>query len=282
MTASDIDRARQQSIGDLLRRTALRYPDKTAVVYGDLCQTYVDLDDTVNRCANALAARGVAGGDRIALFSHNNHAFVVLYFALARLGAVSVPVNFMLSADEVRYVLDYSGATGLVTEDALLPVATRAAGDAVRVRAVIPGGDADVPDGWESVVDWLAFPDATPVSAPLAEDDLAQLIYNSGTESRPKGAMLSHRSLISQYVPCVWWTARWPPTTSRCTRCRCTTGATALLPHTRHLPRCHQRRPPRRRPGPDAGDDRGGTCDKAVLPADGVDLPAAPPRLRPP
>ncbi|HVV23691.1 MAG TPA: AMP-binding protein [Pseudonocardiaceae bacterium] len=138
MTASDIDRARQQSIGDLLRRTALRYPDKTAVVYGDLCQTYVDLDDTVNRCANALAARGVAGGDRIALFSHNNHAFVVLYFALARLGAVSVPVNFMLSADEVRYVLDYSGATGLVTEDALLPVATRAAGDAVRVRAVIP------------------------------------------------------------------------------------------------------------------------------------------------
>jgi fatty-acyl-CoA synthase len=91
-------RAVRHSIADLLRRTALREPGKTAIVYRGLRQGYADLDAMVSRAAGALAARGVAAGDRIAIFSHNNHAFVVCYFALARLGAVSVPINFMLAA----------------------------------------------------------------------------------------------------------------------------------------------------------------------------------------
>ncbi|GAA3151659.1 AMP-binding protein [Nonomuraea salmonea] len=77
---------RQHTIGDLLRRSAARHPAKTAIVFGDLRQSYADLDLVVNRTANALAARGVGKGDRFAVFSHNNHAFVVTYFALARLG----------------------------------------------------------------------------------------------------------------------------------------------------------------------------------------------------
>src|ERR1700754_278931 len=97
---------RRHGIGDLLRRSAARHPAKTAIVYGDLRQSYADLDLAVNRTANALAARGVGKGDRFVLFSHNNHAFVVAYFALARLGAISVPVNFMLGAEEVGYILE--------------------------------------------------------------------------------------------------------------------------------------------------------------------------------
>ena len=118
--------ARSQSIGDLLRRSAAREPDKTAIVYRGLRQTYAELDATVNRTAAALAARGVAAGNRVAIFSHNNHTFVVAYFALARLGAVSVPINFMLTAGEVGYVLGHSGATGLIAGDALVPVAEQA------------------------------------------------------------------------------------------------------------------------------------------------------------
>jgi fatty-acyl-CoA synthase len=203
-----IAHARSQSIGDLLRRSAARDPDKTAVVYRDLRQTYAELDATVNRTAAALAARGVGAGDRIAIFSHNNHAFVVAYFALARLGAVSVPINFMLTAAEVGYVLRHSGATGVIAEDGLVPVAEQAlneqpAGGTVTVRGVIPERGAQPPAGWEPVPDWMAYDGAAPPDVTVADDDLAQLIYTSGTESRPKGAMLSHRSLIAQYVSCV-------------------------------------------------------------------------------
>jgi fatty-acyl-CoA synthase len=200
--------ARRHTIADLLHRTAQREPDRTAIVYRDLRQTYADLDAVVSRTAGALAARGVAAGDRIAIFSHNNHAFVVCYFALARLGAVSVPINFMLGPAEVGYVLEHAEATGLIAEDALVPVAGQAPGVAeLAVHGVIMDHGGDVPAGWEPVADWLAY-DGTVTSpgAPdviIGDDDLAQLIYTSGTESRPKGAMLTHRSLIAQYVSCV-------------------------------------------------------------------------------
>jgi fatty-acyl-CoA synthase len=202
-----IAQVRSASIGDLLRRSAARVPDRTAIVHHDLRQTYAELDETVNRTASALAVRGVGKGDRIALLSHNNHAYVVLYFALARLGAVSVPVNFMLTAGEVGYVLEHSGATGLIVEEALLPVAEKALEDAaltstVTVRGAIPGSPPQIPAGWESVADWMTHHDASAPDVFIADDDLTQLIYTSGTESRPKGAMLSARSLIAQYVTC--------------------------------------------------------------------------------
>jgi fatty-acyl-CoA synthase len=197
-------RARLHTISDLLRRTARREPGKTAVVYRDLRQTYADLDTTVSRTAGALAARGVGPGDRVAIFSHNNHAFVVCYFALARLGAVSVPINFMLAASEVGYVLEHSEATGLIAEDALVPVAEQAPGVAgLAVRGVIMDHGGEVPAGWEPVAGWMAFDGPAAPQVIIGDDDLAQLIYTSGTESRPKGAMLTHRSLIAQYVSCV-------------------------------------------------------------------------------
>jgi fatty-acyl-CoA synthase len=196
--------ARRHSLADLLHRTARREPDRTAIVYRELRQTYAELDAVVSRTAGALAARGVAAGDRIAIFSHNNHAFVVCYFALARLGAVSVPINFMLGPDEVGYVLEHAEATGLIAEDALVPVAGRTPGVAgLAIRAVIMDHGGDVPAGWEPVTDWMAFEGPAAPDVVIGDDDLAQLIYTSGTESRPKGAMLTHRSLIAQYVSCV-------------------------------------------------------------------------------
>ena len=205
-----IAHARSQSIGDLLRRSAARDPGTIALVYRGLRQTYAELDATVNRTASSLAARGIGPGQRVAIFSHNNDAFVVAYFALARLGAVSVPINFMLAPAEVGYVLGHSGANGLIAEDTLVPVAEQAlAAEAgaerggVTVRGVILERGGDAPPGWESVASWMADGDATPPAVTVDGDDLAQLIYTSGTESRPKGAMLPHRSLIAQYVSCV-------------------------------------------------------------------------------
>jgi fatty-acyl-CoA synthase len=204
-TGEAIQRARQHSVGDLLRRTALRHPDKLAVVAGERRVSYAEFDAAVNRCAHRLAARGLAKGDRLALLSHNSWQYAVLVFATAKLGVVLVPVNFMLGADEIAFILGHAGVAGLVAEDALLPVARQAldrAGlvDAVRGRI---GGTAEDWDGWDTVDAWIDEPgDESAPDVLIADDDPLRLMYTSGTESRPKGVMLSSRSLIAQYTSC--------------------------------------------------------------------------------
>ena len=198
-TAAAVARARQHSVGDLLRRTALRAPDKLAVVDGDERYTFAEFDAAVNRAAGALAARGLAKGDRLALLGRNSWSFAVLVFATAKLGVVLVPINFMLNADEIRYILGHSGATAMVADDALVATAEKAIGDAVTVRGRI-GGDQE---GWEDVHDWWSAGPADDPEVAVADDDPLRLMYTSGTESRPKGVLLPSRSLISQYVSCV-------------------------------------------------------------------------------
>ena len=201
--ASLVAAARSHRLGDLLRRSAARFPHKTALVYGDLRQSYAQLDDCVNRTANALAARGVGKGDHIAMLSHNNHAFIVVRFALARLGAVIVPINFMLNASEVAYILDNGEVCGVVAEDALASVADvsiQEAGVPIKLRGAIREKLDATPTGWECVQDWMQHADATEPDIAIADDDPVEMLYTSGTESRPKGALLSARSLYAQYA----------------------------------------------------------------------------------
>ncbi|MFC9219276.1 AMP-binding protein [Streptomyces hygroscopicus] len=205
-TAAAIAQARQHTLGDLLHRTAQRYPDKLAVVAGERRATYAEFDEAVNRCANSLAARGLEKGDRLALISHNSLEFAVLAFATARLGVVLVPVNFMVNAEETGFILGHSGAKGIVIEDALAPTAERAiaaAGLAGGVRGWIGLSDAAPTRDWEDVGSWIAEGDPAAPDVAVADGDPLRLMYTSGTESRPKGVMLSSKSLISQYVSCI-------------------------------------------------------------------------------
>jgi fatty-acyl-CoA synthase len=199
-TVESIARARQHSVGDLLRRTALRYPDKLAVVAGERRVTYAEFDQSVNRCAHALAAQGLSHGDRLALLSHNCWQYAVLVYATARLGAVLVPVNFMLGAEEIAFILGHSGASGMVTESALAPTAEKAIASA-GLQGGVRGSIGPVA-GWEDVDSWIDSGDDSPVEVLVADDDPLRLMYTSGTESRPKGVLLSSKSLISQYVSC--------------------------------------------------------------------------------
>jgi fatty-acyl-CoA synthase len=199
-----VARTRRQALGDLLHRSAARSPEATAIVFGDLRQSYAELDATVNRLANALTARGVRQGERVAMLGHNHHAYAVTLLALARLGVISVPINFMLTADEVAFVLGHAGATAIVAEDALAGVAEAAITQlddpsAIRLRGTI----GNAVDGWEAVDDWMRHADASDPDVDVADDDPIQIMYTSGTESRPKGATLSSRALIAQYVSCI-------------------------------------------------------------------------------
>ena len=202
---TQIRRARSQQLGDLLRRSAARMPNKTALVFRDQTDTFRELDTAVDRAANALAARGITKGDRVALFTHNNRSFVVLRFAIARLGAIVTPINFMLNAEDCAYVLDHSGARMLIAEDALCPVADAALSALGRniPKLVIPHTGADAPEGWEPVAAILHHADASEVWTDLRDGDPVQMMYTSGTESRPKGALLSSGALYAQYVSCI-------------------------------------------------------------------------------
>jgi fatty-acyl-CoA synthase len=202
-TSAAIARARQHSIGDLLRRTALRCPDKPAVVAGESRFSFAEFDEAVNRTANALAARGLDKGDRLALLAHNSWQYALLAFATAKLGAVLVPVNFMLGAEEIAFILRHSGAVGMVAEDALGGTAEKAIASAGLTGGVRGWIGADPADGWESVDDWWTVGPAHDPEVVIDDDDPLRLMYTSGTESRPKGVMLSSRSLIAQYVSCV-------------------------------------------------------------------------------
>ena len=125
--AMDVVRARQHSIGDLPRRTAARYPDKLAVRFAETTWTYREFDEICNRLANGLIERGLAAGDRVAILSRNSHAFAALRFALARAGGVLVPINFMLNAQEIAYILRSSGARALAVSDEFLDTGSKAA-----------------------------------------------------------------------------------------------------------------------------------------------------------
>jgi len=204
-TEHHIRRARSQQLGDLLRRSAARYPEKTALVFRGQSDSFAELDAAVNRAALALEARGIAKGDRVALFSHNNRAFVVLRFALARLGAITSPVNFMLNAPDVAYVLSHSGARMMIAEDALCPVADAAMAESglSLPKFAIPHSGARVPAGWEPVSALLDHADSSEVWRDVDPDDPIQMMYTSGTESRPKGALLTSAALYAQYTSCI-------------------------------------------------------------------------------
>ena len=208
--AADIDGAlvglaRRQGISEMLHRTAARVPGKLAIVCGETRLTFAELEAAVSRTAAALAAEGLGKGDRLALLSHNCWQFAVLSFATARLGVVLVPVNFMLGPAEIAYILGHSQATAFVAEDELAATAGQAiaaAGLDIAARAVIRLRGGEVPAGWADLQRWIDR-EGTPPQVVVGDDDLVRLMYTSGTESRPKGAMLSSRSLMWQYVSCV-------------------------------------------------------------------------------
>lgn len=205
--AADHALARQHALGDLPRRSAARYPDKTAVVCGAVSWTFREFDTICNRIANGLAGRGIQRGDRVALLSRNSHAFVAMRFALAKLGAVLVPINFMLKVDEVAYILRHCGARLLCMGPDMLELGQRAAAQDTQVEDFLwlPGADvtqAPANIGIDTFDKLLQSP-ARPPDTPIDARDLAQIIYTSGTESLPKGAMLTHEAIMWQYVDCL-------------------------------------------------------------------------------
>jgi fatty-acyl-CoA synthase len=206
MTENLVNTARSRDVSDILRLQAKRVPDKIALAFEGEADTFAALDAVVTRTANAIRASGIEPGDRVAILSHNNRAFVILRFAIIRAGAIFTPINFMLNADEVAYILEHCGARALLVEDTLCDLADKALGQLDTqplLKAFICHDGVAVPPSWVAAEAWFDFPDETPLAQTRLEDDPVQIMYTSGTESRPKGALLSSRALMAQYVTCI-------------------------------------------------------------------------------
>ncbi|MBV9630664.1 MAG: acyl-CoA synthetase [Xanthobacteraceae bacterium] len=194
----------QHSLSDLLRRTAGRVPHKLAIRCGETTWSYAEFDRICSRLCAGLWAQGIRPGDRVAILSRNSHAFAAMRFALARIGAVLVPINFMLNAEEIAFILQNSGTTALAIGPDFLESGLAAA-RASKIATVLwlPGEKPASPPSELTSFENLIQTDAPISAVEIDARTLAQIVYTSGTESLPKGAMLTHEAVICQYVSCI-------------------------------------------------------------------------------
>src|SRR5947209_5712906 len=128
-----LERSRRLVLPECLSNNARLYPDRTVLVFEDKQLTFSQLEDRTNRLANALSQRGVQRGDNVALLMYNRLEVVETWFGCHKLGACPVPINFRLAQPEVDYILDNSGAVGIIADE---PLADRAAAAAQRLDGV--------------------------------------------------------------------------------------------------------------------------------------------------
>ncbi|WP_329332157.1 acyl-CoA synthetase [Streptomyces sp. NBC_00663] len=178
------------TVDGVLRRTARRTPARVAVEYGDRSWTYEELDVAVSRAASLLLGEGLSRGDRVGAYGHNSDAYLIAFLACARAGLVHVPVNQNLTGDDLAYIVGQSGSTLVLTDPGL----TARLPDGVRS---LPLRDAD-----DSLLARLASSPAYDGPEPRGED-LVQLLYTSGTTALPKGAMMTHRALVHEYLSAI-------------------------------------------------------------------------------
>ena len=199
---------RRQTLSDLLHRTAARLPSKPGILCGDTQWTWREFDAVVSRLAAGLHAQGVAKGEHVGVLARNSHGFAALRFALARLGAVMVPVNFMLNADEAAYILRHAGVKLLAVDSGLHALGQDAAKRDTQISRFLWLPSEDPSTCPAGCLDFNALITTDLAKHPCPEPDfnshhLLQIVYTSGTESLPKGAMLTHGSVIDQYVSCI-------------------------------------------------------------------------------
>ena len=184
---------RDQGLGSWTLRRARMTPHAIALIQNTRELTYAALHARTTRLANGLRARGVARGDRVAFLGLNSIDLVETMFAVARLGAIFVPVNTRLAPPELRHVLADSDAKMLIWQDGFA--------SSVQTPDVADLGLDDVRLTGNDGTDLAALHGSDePVDEPVAPDDVLMIQYTSGTSGRPKGVLLSHANVLTNVM----------------------------------------------------------------------------------
>jgi fatty-acyl-CoA synthase len=184
-------------LGRIVARQAQLSPNAKALTFEGRAQTYRELAERIDRLAEALRAGGVQRHDRVGFLGLNHPAFVETMFATGRLGATYVPLNYRLTSTEIAYIVNDAGIRTIVVDDEHKPAIDEVRAELVTERYI---GSESGGAGWESFEDLVTShgPVADPVA--VAPDDVALIMYTSGTTGRPKGAMLSHANIFYNNV----------------------------------------------------------------------------------
>jgi fatty-acyl-CoA synthase len=193
---------------DFARRSRKLYGDREAVVDGDLRLTYAQFFDRCDRWSATLQKLGVGQGDRVAYIAPNMHAQLESFYSVPQIGAVLVPINYRLTADDFAYLINHSGARVVCAASVYL-----AAIDSIREQ--LPGVEHFIAldgarAGWFDYETLLAESESDFVHPEIQESDLLTINYTSGTTSRPKGVMITHRNaylntvgtLVHEHMSC--------------------------------------------------------------------------------
>ncbi|MDN5797840.1 MAG: AMP-binding protein, partial [Intrasporangium sp.] len=190
---------RSSTVDGIIRRSAHTYRDRVALLFGDREWTYAALDDAVSRAASRLLGLGLAKGDRVAAYGKNSDAYLIGFLACARAGLVHVPLNYNLTGAELSYLIQQSGSRAILVDPALEgPLGGVDAEVLAQLEHRIP-----LRDKAGSLIETATQGVVAAFEVDVTDTDLAQFLFTSGTTSRPKAAMMSHRALVHEYVSCI-------------------------------------------------------------------------------
>lgn len=203
----------QNSIGAALNRSARKYSHQLALVFGERQWRYQTLNQAANRVANGLLAAGLTPGDRLAVYGKNSDAYVIAWLAAAKAGLVHVPINFALSSDELRYILDQSGATGLLSDISLADkVSAATEGLDLTMMGTLHADQGRDAKSFDVLAHAVSGSSSEASNSEKSSEEpnvtvdgasLAQLLYTSGTTAAPKAAMMTHQGLMAEYMACM-------------------------------------------------------------------------------
>jgi long-chain acyl-CoA synthetase len=184
-----------ESLVDIFRSTAQIYGAGPAIIFGDRVLDYAALNLFSDRVAGTLAERGIKKGDRVGLYCPNSDAFVIAYLAIIKGAAAVVPVNLLLNPKEIAFIFNDAEISALIYHEAFSANVAQIKPLVSSLKTLIfIGTNRIAPDDmlWSELIACDKIPPAVAVNP---AEDLAAILYTSGTTGRPKGAMLTHRNL---------------------------------------------------------------------------------------
>jgi len=182
---------------EFLMITGAIVPDRTAISFEGKKYTYADLSDRVNRLANVLADLGVQKGDMVTTLQVNCNEFVETYFAVAKVGAIFVPLNFRAKSDELSYMISNCEAKVLLTGERYVEMVNEMRSQLPQTKHFICYESK--PEGMLNYEEILAAASPEEVFTEIDDDDVTILMYTAGTTGRPKAVPLTHNS-FAMYV----------------------------------------------------------------------------------
>jgi len=186
------------TLADIIRNSALNFPESEAVVFEDVRLTYQELNNRTNALANILKDMGYKKGDRVAVLAENTHKYLEIYFAVSKLGMSVTPLNFRLSDSELDYIINDSESTGILVGDGYEDRINGIKDKLVNIKNWISLDKGQ--NGFVYYEDSLKSASHKEPDVEIDEDEMVVLMYTGGTTGLPKGVMMSNRNLMTALI----------------------------------------------------------------------------------